>query len=753
MLPDRKERLAASTLLSLAILIFLSPAFIPGGYYSPADLLWRLGLFTGSGVPHNPLLSDVVLQMHPWARLSAEIFSSGSFPLWNIFSGGGLPLFANMQSAVLYPANYCFYILPFPVALLVCCFVKLFAIGFFSYLYFREIQARPWIALAGALAFQFAGFNVVWLMWPHTNVVFLLPCGLFLTERYFRTGQPKYLLWFSVALAVALFGGHPETFFHIVFLLGLYLLRGLWLTHSSLRTTVSHSFKLMLSLSLGAGMSAILLLPFFRYLGLSSAWASRSAHPNEAHLSVWLFLLNFIPDYFGNQVWTEKFFLTTANYNESASGFVGITFLLLAFCASAGYYRDGLVRWFGIVALFSIAMVYKAPFLFDLITRMPGFDVSLNQRMLLLFGFSAVALGVIGLEKLQSEPLSRRKTVLSLSLLAGVLVILLLGSRTLTSTLVPASEREKWQIGFTGIFVLNLCISCFLIFRLPEKLRPTFLVLLVFFETGLHGLFYNSVTSEDNFYPSHEIVSYLTERFPEDYLRTFSYANMLPPNLGTWYGFNLISEYDAMGLESYQKLKKRIGPFSTGWEIFREQLNLNTLSFLGAKYLVLPEESGIHLIQKVPGKFKVRVRGKGAILLEQEALPRAYLLEAPDAIQLQEALARLMNDPKAVELAPVTSYRQEIDGRENVDFTASAPGFLVLNENYYPGMQALLDGRPVDVLDAHGLRALPVPAGIHRVVMLPEDSRFFLGKTISLAALLIWLLLFAVSWKKPQFWH
>jgi len=69
---------------------------------------------------------------------------------------------------------------------------------------------------------------------------------------------------------------------------------------------------------------------------------------------------------------------------------------------------------------------------------------------------------------------------------------------------------------------------------------------------------------------------------------------------------------------------------------------------------------------------------------------------------------------------------------------SSAPGWLVVVEAYDPGWEALLDGRAVEVLRANALfRAVPVPAGRHRVEMSYRPPGLGPGLLLSACALAV----------------
>ena len=87
--------------------------------------------------------------------------------------------------------------------------------------------------------------------------------------------------------------------------------------------------------------------------------------------------------------------------------------------------------------------------------------------------------------------------------------------------------------------------------------------------------------------------------------------------------------------------------------------------------------------------------------------------------------------------------------RISLDARVEEDGFLLLNEIHYPGWQATLDGKPVEILRADTIfRAVYVPAGSHRIEMRFEPRYFALGAAISLLTLAAFLACCAVQWRR-----
>ncbi len=52
------------------------------------------------------------LQFYPWRQFAFEQISEGHLPTWNPYLGAGAPLLANYQTAIFYPPNWLWLLLP-----------------------------------------------------------------------------------------------------------------------------------------------------------------------------------------------------------------------------------------------------------------------------------------------------------------------------------------------------------------------------------------------------------------------------------------------------------------------------------------------------------------------------------------------------------------------------------------------------------------------------------------------------------------
>jgi uncharacterized membrane protein YfhO len=80
-----------------------------------------------------------------------------------------------------------------------------------------------------------------------------------------------------------------------------------------------------------------------------------------------------------------------------------------------------------------------------------------------------------------------------------------------------------------------------------------------------------------------------------------------------------------------------------------------------------------------------------------------------------------------------------------------APGYLFLSDAWYPGWRAEADGRPLPVIRANlAFRAVPLPAGSHRVVFQYQPALQQLSSIISLSALVLLVVGAWASWRKSR---
>src|SRR5258705_1654299 len=151
--------------LFLLPLVFFWQVTLGNRTLLPADNLYQFQPWAAyrdqlgvPAVPHNSLLSDLVLENLPWKHFIRESLSNGEIPLWNPYILSGVPFLAAGQSSALYPFSVIYYVLPLDKAYGWFTVSQLWLAGVFMFLFLRGFPVCRFCATVGAISFQLYGF-------------------------------------------------------------------------------------------------------------------------------------------------------------------------------------------------------------------------------------------------------------------------------------------------------------------------------------------------------------------------------------------------------------------------------------------------------------------------------------------------------------------------------------------------------------------------------------------------------------------
>lgn len=108
----------------------------------------------------------------------------------------------------------------------------------------------------------------------------------------------------------------------------------------------------------------------------------------------------------------------------------------------------------------------------------------------------------------------------------------------------------------------------------------------------------------------------------------------------------------------------------------------------------------------------------------------------------------VLNLPAGIQQDPMARAESMkiLEGQVSIRYTAATPSLLRLADAWFPGWQATVEGKPLEVLRVnHALMGAVVPAGSHEVVFEYKPQRFRQGAWISLGALALLLAAAGVS--------
>jgi hypothetical protein len=428
---DRKDLLPAAVLTAFPLIL-----------YAPF-LLGKKVLYWGV----------YLLQFYPWRQLAVEQIRAGHWPLWNPYLGAGTPLAANLQSAVFYPPNLLFLLMPVEQAFAWELGLHVVLAGLCAYCLGRTLGLSSFGALISGLAYAGGGYIVA--HWVFPSMVYAaawLPLMLALTEKTVRRARrntqhpgsavgPLALGIGSLALAIALqlLAGHAQTSFYSAVIVACFALvrllqRGQGSRAEHIRGQAVAAVSLLLAALWGLALAAIQLLPTAELVAHSQRPGALTDLRFAFELSFWPWRIIGLlaPDFFGNPA--RDGYWAFGTYWEEAA-FVGVLPLILAALALASWWRgrrgrtrgtipskpSSWVPFFFLLALLSLVLALgnHTP-LYPLLFRyVPGLGLfQAPARLMIGYALGVAILAGIGAETLRLSPGTR--TALRILTLLGL---------------------------------------------------------------------------------------------------------------------------------------------------------------------------------------------------------------------------------------------------------------------------------------------------------------------------------------------
>ena len=333
-------------LLAVVAIGFFWQTTVGGKVLLPADNLYQFPPWSsyapaGFAGPHNPLISDSILQNYGWKQFLVNSIHQRQLPLWNPDVLGGTPFFAPGQASVLYPFTALFLVLPVAAAYGWFAALHLFLAGLFAYAYLRFIGRSRWAGLIGGTTFMFSSRLVTSILWPQMmGAMVYLPLLLLLLELIVRQARRRWPLApasaGAIVLGTSLLAGHIEVSVYVIATLGLYAagrLIALALDGEgtkSLLAAARAAASCLVLVVLGVGLALVQLLPFSQVgqLNFRSGTVTYQDVVGFALKLPQLFAF-LMPNFYGNPTMPATPGWGPKDYVEQAA-YVGVLPLLLA---------------------------------------------------------------------------------------------------------------------------------------------------------------------------------------------------------------------------------------------------------------------------------------------------------------------------------------------------------------------------------------------------------------------------------------
>lgn len=780
------RRLAPLIVFAVFACLLLWPVLFGGRVLLPGGMMgkmspWNASATKGVETHWNALTWDSVAYFYPSRTLLGRALKSGEIPLWNPYQMCGAPFLADYQSAVLYPPNWLFAILPADRAFGLLAFLHLFAAGAFTYVFLRGLGLGRMASTFGGVAFMLSGFAITWLELPvFLSTAIWLPLALHFSHAAYETRAGRYAVVAGVAVGLSMLGGHPQIAFYCLLALGMY-----WVYLSAMGWRKTSVFRMIvlagLTFGIGFALAAPQLYPAMELAQFShrgGAVPTMQGYAAYSSLAMpWRNIVTFsMPYFFGNPM--------KGSYTEFAEycGYIGILPLLLIIPALGRKARARRHVWFfcGLAAL-ALLMALGTGINRAFYFWAPGFAHSGSpSRALFLFMFSVAILGAMGLDRVLGEAGDRKPTWL-LAGLGTSFVFVLAGSITFVYLILSRISGEFTQgemfaavsseiSGFVVCLLLGmLALILTVAGKVSREVGGALVIGLLAADLLVFGVGYNPTCKPSELFARTPTIDLITKDSGYGRIMPLNEAwslsefpkSILPPNSATAYGMFDVQGYDSLYPVRYKALLDAVAgrdscPRENGNMVFAGNPQSPVYDLLGVRWI----------ISRNPMPSARKISDGCYVYKNEDAMPRAFLAHNIEFATEDEMLGRVTggetnlrtvalvdaNDeehlnPWTVDLenaatTPISVDKVDIKSyscnKVVVDVAAAQAGVLVLTDQYFPGWKARVDGNTKEVGQVdYAFRGVAVPAGKHKVEFTYFPESFDKGLRLMKVALVL----------------
>ncbi len=484
-------------------------------------------------------------------------------PLWNVYSGCGMPFLPNLQNQMFYPLNLITTFFPSNVAMDCFVLIRLALAGIFALLALRAIIPGSSAALVGAAGYMLTGYFLLHLNVLDLSVHLTIPALLLAIEVVIRKQCVNSVLFCAGIVALNLLGGHPECCFISLTFSGWYFLyRLLTVEGWHLRKRIFGCIAIGYLAGLMIALPEI--LPFLEYVRISDNCHDPAVTGSMCGLNYDHDWRRGLLSYIFPVGWAQKHF---------AIGFYGTTLAFLALigaCCSFKRIKRGepervtrtLMFFFGSAFCFMLLKRFGCPIV-NWIGALPLFDMVIFCRYdEPLMAMCIATLAAFGVRSLQCGRAGPR-------LVAGVAVTFWLAVTALNfmymkSAMVPSFDsqtdmRSNMVLGLTTLVATaSLCLLAGKSARLRRALPV--LVLMVFLYETFSGFMSQTFYGKDGLvqrsfepYKGAPYIQFLNKNIDRN-SRVFGLDGVLLPNWSAAFNLQDIRYIDSLCPSHYAEL-------------------------------------------------------------------------------------------------------------------------------------------------------------------------------------------------------
>ena len=695
---------------------------------------WQEARSDGAIVAGDETSTPFIDRYYPWYAFINDSGTNKEMPLWNPYESFGAPFLALWRTRALSPFSLPIYFLPLHTGIGMAVFLKLLIAGLAAYYAARRFHFSPFYSILPALTFQMSGIFLVGHWHPASDVLPWFPLVLPSLQRLLLG---EYRIWPSVALLIGAMtlGGDPETI--AVILLFLIILTVVY----GLRTyTIKHLagalITLIFAILLGLTLAALQLIPYIEFLRYGDILDSSSN--TSLHLADLAML--FAPI-------TTPANITVATWLPA--GIIGFLLipLWLAVRPSANRIQKRRLESFVLATIVISSLSVFTP-LFRIIPGLSHFSCwHFFTPFSLACGFLATASAAEWVH-LDAESCKQalKKLIWLIPVFWGVafLGVFLLISRTAPPQPLPQSFL------FTGIgTVIVLFLLLLTAFWPQEKLLLFCLILITATLSWLIYMPTSLITQNQDVFPETHFISTLrgldsraagTTRLQDWPLSPHHIPQTYSPS-----GIRLERNQDFMKqTEEHPQLLRLSG--AQALLLTKEDIQERYASLRPMLNIQEVFPSGAILLRDLQTKKRVYITHTGRSLDDNSDASQLLRVSGPPLLE-GSVLPESLSEP-ATGTCTIT---EESFNTLQVETTSDRPGVLIINDSWFPGWHAEIDGQLATVFPVNiAFRGTEISEGKHDISFRYAPLSWQLGKYLSLAALGIVLFGYVIQYRNRR---
>jgi len=520
-------------------------------------------------VTEGPNLTDVADSTLP--SKYRIFYDDDKFGMWD--SDVALGVNVKAVADLLYPGNLV-YFLPLNIAMGIKCILE-FLVGFVAmYMFMKSLGVKKYSAAMTGIVYTFSSALVVWLGWPHSDVIALAPLLFFSVEKLLSTIQIKYMLLISLVTYTMLMAAMPTYVAYFMYLAGIYIVVFTIKKHwKNKRNIFVVGGMFAFSIILAVVMSMPYTIELLEQV-VGNGYASTRENYSQMKLSA-NYLRTFLFPYVRDGL--------SAHINESTMYLGILPIALMPLCVVNNKNKKRNI--FFIISSLAVLMLIFTDALNIVFTKLPAVNTSLKYRVIALLLFTmSVPVGNTLNDIIENGSLYWSKKWLFAIQIVWCAAVLYVSTEGIYRTNLPDLQRVT-------VFMLVSLVCIVLLARKSNKVIMLGIALVVIFDSvGFAKAYLPYVDASADVIPkATDSVQYMIDNTADEERIAGIGAWNLFPNTNVYYNLNdiRIHGFSATNRDFttfYERIDDNAYDSNTRVE-FEKIDNYELLKYIGVKYV------------------------------------------------------------------------------------------------------------------------------------------------------------------------